>query len=315
MLLKADLIEMRKGYGHEVKTLARRTKIWPASSLLEAFESVRTEDWVIEPVDLITLRDEAKNPVDYKDTKETNRVREILRKANTVTDRALVQYIDPKSRMAYRLKTRLHCVYNRDFQHGGRFYTAGRDGDHYQSLSEEERKCIQIDGELTVELDFSGLHPRLLYAWEGIQYDGDPYSAATDDPRIRELLKVIFLALLNSRSEEEAVKAGNYHLYQCHRDYMALRRRGLKVKDNLIPIFKAAHEPIVKYFCSGTGARAQNVDAKIALNVIAHFASCDIPVLAIHDSFIVQRRYAGRLRKVMDRAYKAQAGGFTCPIK
>jgi hypothetical protein len=80
-------------------------------------------------------------------------------------------------------------------------------------------------------------------------------------------------------------------------------------------MFKAAHKPISGYFCSGTGPRAMNVDAKIALDIIAHFASRDLPVLAIHDSFIVQRRYGRRLRMVMDRAYRNQTGGFTCPIK
>ena len=164
MLARSDLIEVRKGYGHETKSRAQRTKIWPTAKLLEAFEPIQMEDCVFAPVELVNLRDEAKRPINYRDTKETQRVREILRKVNTLTDQALVQYAPPKIRKVYRLSTRLYAVYNRDFKHGGRLYTAERNG--YQCFSEEDRECIQIDGEPTVELDFSGLHPRLLYAWE-----------------------------------------------------------------------------------------------------------------------------------------------------
>lgn len=313
MLHRNGFIEMRKGYGHEDGSRAQRTKIWPTAKLLEAFEPVRMEDCVFEPVELVNLRDENKRPVDYDDTAETRRVRRVLRRANTVTDEALVQHVDPKRRTAYRLATRLYCVYNVDFRHGGRFYTAERDG--YQQLSEEERACIHIDGEPTVELDFSGLHPRLLYAWERIQYDGCPYAAVDDDPALRPVIKNLFLAALNSDSETTAIRAGNKFLYDHMRHYRSLKRRGLTVKGGLIPMFKEAHEPIAHYFFTGTGLRAMNADAKIALDVIDHFANDGIPVLAIHDSFIVQHQHKKRLRKAMHLAYKRRTGGYRCPIK
>jgi len=91
--------------------------------------------------------------------------------------------------MGYRLQTRLYAVFSDDFQHGGRFYTHEKDG--YQSLSEEERACIHIDGEPTVELDFSGMQPRLLYSWGGIQYNGDPY-VLNGDAELRDLFKIVF---------------------------------------------------------------------------------------------------------------------------
>ena len=80
-------------------------------------------------------------------------------------------------------------------------------------------------------------------------------------------------------------------------------------------MFKEAHEPIAKYFFTGMGLKAMNADAKIALDIIAHFANDDIPILAIHDSFIVQRQYKFRLRKAMLLAYRKQTGGFRCPVK
>jgi hypothetical protein len=314
LLVKAGLIELRKGYGHENPSRAHRTKVWPTPRLLEIFEPVRWAGWIIKPVELVILRDEKKNPMDYKDTKQSKRVRGKLEKINSVTDKAVVQYVDPDGRTSRRLLTRLHCVYNLNFHQGGRFYTDGPVGDHYQSLSEEERKCIEIDGEPTIELDFSGLHPRLLYVREGIQYDDDPYTAVCDDPELRPIMKVMFLELLNSDSEKEAVAAANKDLHDNYDYYLALQRRGLKVKRDLIPMWKDAHKPISKYFCSGAGLRAQNLDAKIALRILDYFASRDIPILGIHDSFIVQRRFKRRLHMVMNRSYQEQTG-FKCPIK
>jgi len=313
MLHHNGLIEVRKGYGHVIKGRAQRTKIWPTERLLEAFAPVRLEDCVFAPVELVNLRDEDGNAIDYRDNRETRRVREILRKANTVTDAALVQYVDPQSKMAYRLETRLYCVYNRNFKHGGRFYTREKDG--YQQLSEEDRACIHIDGQPTVELDFCGLHPRLLYAWEGIQYDDDPYDAVTNDPQLRPVIKNLLLILLNADSEVMAVRAGNKYLFDNRKYYQRLSSRSLTVKDDLLPMFTTAHRPISKYFCTGTGLSIMNTDAKIAMNVIAHFTNDEIPILAIHDSFIVQREHRHQLRKAMKEAYRKQTGGFRCPIR
>lgn len=314
MLARSDLIEVRKGYGHETKSRAQRTKIWPTTKLLDAFEPVRREDCIFDPVELVTLRDENKRPIDYRDTEETRRVREILRKVNTVTDQALVQFVYPESRRGYRLHTRLYAIYNIDFNHNGRFYTAERDGYQF-AVTREERKFIQIDGEPTIELDFSGYHPRMLYAWEGIQYDDDPYSAVVDDEALRPIIKDLLLAVLNSDSEVTAVRAGNKFLYDNRKYYNRLSKRGLTVKGDLIPMFKEVHQPIAKYFFTGTGLKAMNADAKITLDIIAHFANDGIPILNIHDSYIVQRQYKNPLRKAMRLAYRDQTGGFRCPIK
>ncbi len=313
LLSENKLIKKIPGYGHKITIYAQRTKIWPTKKLLETFKPVRMEDFIFDPVELVILRDKNKKPIYYRDTKEIKHVREILRKANMVNDQALVQYVDPESREKCRLKTRLHCVYNVDFKHGGRFYTSEWDG--YQQFSEEERKHIHINHKPTVELDFSGLHPRLLYAWEDIQYNDDPYSAVVKAKPLRPIIKNLFLILLNSDDEAEAVRAGNKLLKDNNEYYLLLRKHGLTVKGDLIPMFKEAHKPISKYFCTGVGLKAMNTDSKIALDVITDFANDSIPILAIHDTFIVQHKYKRRLRKVMHFAYREQTGGFRCKIK
>ena len=58
------------------------------------------------------------------------------------------------------------------------------------------RQHITINGMPTVEMDYSALHPRLIYAERGIQYEGDPYDVGLDES-LRPLVKVTFQKLIN----------------------------------------------------------------------------------------------------------------------
>ena len=58
-----------------------------------------------------------------------------------------------------------------------------------------------------------------------------------------------------------------------------------------------------------------NKDARIALDVVWHFAKQGVPVIAIHDSFLVPVEYDDELRRTMDKTYRKHTGGFSCQIK
>jgi len=58
-----------------------------------------------------------------------------------------------------------------------------------------------------------------------------------------------------------------------------------------------------------------NLDSRIALDVLDHFAKQNIPILAIHDSFIVQDKYKNELWQIMENTYEKHTDGFTCKIK
>jgi len=322
MLAKSAFIHMKKGY--QYGNQARQARMWATKRLTELFIPMEVEDVQFNPVDIIMLRDEKGKLVDYQDTQETHRVRDILQKVNTVNSQALVQLaMSGRDDKMHRLETNLHAVYNVDFQHGGRLYTSTTEG--YQLLSKEERKDILIDHQPTIELDFSGMLPRILYAWEGIQFDGDPYSILPDDPEMRPIFKKVFLALLNAKNEITAVQAGNQFLRKNWEYCCLMRERELKVKDHLIPWFKEAHKQIAHLFCQGSGLEVMNLDAKITLDVIEHFTNREIPVLSIHDSFIVyrhlrdsfivHRQCEDELKQVMQSAYRCKTGGFECPVE
>ena len=97
----------------------------------------------------------------------------------------------------------LYRVFNSaSFDKGGRFY-----GGWWQIIPSSYRRKILINGKRTVELDFSSLHPSILYAKIGKELPTDAYdislkpSLAKDEHRklsYRKLVKKAFNAMINA---------------------------------------------------------------------------------------------------------------------
>jgi len=75
------------------------------------------------------------------------------------------------------------------------------------------------------------------------------------------------------------------------------------------------HRPIKQFFGSGIGLKLQNKDGRMAIDILWHFAKKEIPVLPVHDSFIIASDHEEELKEVMAEVYSAHNGGFICPIK
>lgn len=76
--------------------------------------------------------------------------------------------------LIFRNKT-FNRVFNEDFDHGGRFFSA-----LIQQIPKYMRDRLTINGNKTVELDYSAQHLRMLYQQIGIDYRDDPYGALID---------------------------------------------------------------------------------------------------------------------------------------
>ena len=74
--------------------------------------------------------------------------------------------------------------------------------------------------------------------------------------------------------------------------------------------FLEVHKPISKYLCSegNTGLKLMYKDAKIAVDVINHFVKQNIPILCMHDSFIIEEKYKDELMEVMLKTYQKHIG-------
>jgi len=317
-------IEMRKGYYYADER--RETRIWALDKFLHHFP--RLSDGVVyKPTEVVELRDAKKKLIDYRDTSKTNKIRAILKQANDVNGKADIRCYNDQ------LVAFLFAIFQEEFSLYGRLHTRGYR--HYQGFGKDERADITINGDPVVELDFSALHPHLLYAKEGLQLSRDPYLGILpiqDPDDVRDFLKEALLSLLNASGRYITNESGKQWYMTAAQVAQAginerlgfnadvrnqLKAIGITRACQIIEKFKEAHTPIAHHFCQGkkTGMQIMNLDARIALDIVNHFAKKNIPILAIHDSFIVQARHEKELRNVMELIYSKHTKGFTCPIK
>ena len=100
------------------------------------------------------------------------------------------------------LAVNLYRVFNRgDFRYGGRFF-----GGEYQQMNKQERNEILLNGNKTVEADYSGLHLNMLYHLSGLEFLTDPYLAVSDDIELRKVLKLVALIAINAVKRDRAIK-------------------------------------------------------------------------------------------------------------
>ena len=183
---------------------------------------------------------------------------------------------------------------------GGRFY-----GGWWQNIPKEYRSHLTINGKSTVELDYSNQHPSILYAQEGLVRPADCYSgvippeltpqtASLSD--LRGMIKAAFNAMLNSPKPLSQPPNGVYP--------KAFGLTWRQVSESILKF----HEPIAHHFYTGIGLKLQRLDSDIAEKVLLYFSQKYIPVLPLHDSFLMHHGYESTLKPVMEAAFKEIVG-------
>jgi len=76
----------------------------------------------------------------------------------------------------------------------------------------------------------------------------------------------------------------------------------------MVARFDAAHDRISMYFCSDIGLKLQYLDSQITSDILDYFLEREIPVLPIHDSYIVAEAYEVELYEVMREKYRRYMG-------
>jgi len=221
---------------------------------------------------------------------------------------------DPHRQAVDFSRTSLHRVFlDRDFKKGGRFY-----GPWYQNIYKEYRPRIMINNVPTIEVDYSGYHPRILYGLKGLSLPEDPYTLDDypDSDEMRKFLKIFFLTMINSETPEEALGGiRGQHRKEIRKNMKTGKGRlGLKppeveslhnhVLQPIMDKLREKHEPIADdYIFSGYGNTLQWTDSHIAEYVMGHFALQGHPCLPVHDSFIVDFRLEDELKEIMERVF------------
>lgn len=260
--------------------------------------------------EVIILRDKQKRYADYADTAETRLMRERLNQINAVLAsheialnlsaeqmKAMNKHMDDKRHdepevMPYIDLTavRLYRIFSEgSFERGGRFYRGW-----WQNVPEVYRRFITIDGQPTIEVDYTAFHPTILYAEQGLPLTQDPYKV---HPNVhRDAGKVAFNALLNANTLPLGSAPSGYF----HTD-------GITWPEYL-EVMSIHHEPVAHLFTEGYGLTLQYRDSKLAESILLHFTGKGIPCLPIHDSFIVAEQHKTELESVMLNHFKRHFG-------
>jgi len=218
--------------------------------------------------------------------------------------------------------------FNLTIDYGGRFYGS------YQNLPKEDRSLIRIDGQITVEHDYKAFDINLLYAFEGLQFVGDPYRLQGYD---RQTAKQATLRFLNfekpklpafkacvTRSGDIGVQR-DFAEYTINRtNYERLRAVGLKADEphkpkslkgfiegikpgtkgeHLLTAIKQKHKAIAHWFCADRiGLLLQCRGSDVMARALTELAG--VPVLPVHDSIRCRRDDSKKVLDAMHSAYR-----------
>lgn len=210
-----------------------------------------------------------------------------------------------KARVFNFLHVQLRRIFARgSFGMGGRFY-----GGWWQFIPSDYRGYITINGQPTVEVDYSELHPRLMYLQAnlpipegdlydlGLRYDGQPYDKNVEPYRSkRKIIKTYINAVIND-------DRGHFKLNAAQ-----IKKLGMKTSE-LAKLVAKKHPIISSVKGKGVGLRFQFIDSQIAEKVMMKLLNKRILCLPVHDSFICQERYLGELTQAMNEAYQKVLGG------
>lgn len=327
-LVDANLVEQNIGFYDRSRNMGKTTRIRPTGELIKLFEDAKfgpmdigyppdTETVIIRDRDPDDLR--AKE-IEYQDTDETRRMSAMLLRYNALLQSTFIDIPTLETPwiggdendqtkgvlVSQDLRAKfVRRIFNRgSFEYGGRFY-----GGWWQRCPKEWRAKIFINDKPTTEIDYTGLHLVLLYAWQGLSYwdevGGDPY--AVELPQwlrraagSRPIIKSLTLMTLNAASPKVAFRA--------FRDKAAPGSWEKGLTDDqlheLLSAIEVKHPLIADMLNSDMGVRLMNWDSRITEIILDHFTAKSVCVLPIHDSYIVPYGWEDELTKVMRRAFE-----------
>ena len=187
----------------------------------------------------------------------------------------------------------------------GRFY-----GAWWMRIPKASRADIVIDGCPTIEVDFKSMHIHLLAQETGVLLPPDPYSLnrvyieGLKLSEQRRWVKALVLHCINAKTLASAFRAfrsdaGGDKLMR------AVTDKQLKL---LLDGFLAHHPSLQPHMGSDRGITLMRKDSDIAAEVIRLLTLQGIPVLTVHDSFIVKSFHWVDLRCAMGMASIRVAG-------
>ncbi|MEE8112833.1 MAG: hypothetical protein V3T23_00620 [Nitrososphaerales archaeon] len=307
-------IEHHKGFKDRNRGRGYQSRMRATDKLISLFGSYVVKPCMVSRAndeEIIILRDENGKNIEYEETLETVRMRINLSRLNDELENTLLNLYVPDRRLDEIneilqrdiernpidfTRKRLKRIFNNgSFEQGGRFYYGW-----WQEIPKEFRKHIHIDSKSVVEIDYSGMQIRMMYAREGLEPPNDPYVIPAFPVYDRETVKRVLNTMINAVSRESALRSIRKEVPK-HKYTLSLR---LTTVEDLVGVVTEHHRPIKKYFHSGEGIKLQREDSDIAEQVMLEMANRGVTVLPVHDSFIVRWNEERALRDVMHKVFE-----------
>ena len=331
-----DYVEKLQGYNDKTGAgQSYSTRIRHTSKLRAAFEKLTIDAYDIsyhEKRETIILRekyeDETKSKkvrnLEYEDTDYTNTIRDQLTTYNNLLKRTFIDIPSLHDPIVKRLITKgkragqtqfisigpdnkhVHRVFNGteedNWTKGGRFY-----GGWWLQIPRDMRKDIYLNDKPTVEVDYKALHPNFLLIEMGSDTSViDPYDLESlilpekvpDLEMQRAYVKSLILMAINADSASLAFAAFRN---DAKKGEIARSLTNVQLQ-KLLDGFTDRFPELKDALNTGRALQLMNKDSIIANMVINHFTQKGIPVLCIHDSFIIQHDKQDELKQVLHNA-------------
>jgi hypothetical protein len=325
-LVDFGVLHQKIGFNDRVSGVAFQARIWASEGLKAQFKEAKFHQFHIQSLEErepIVLRDKNKDDDEYQSDEKIRAMRRVLTDYNDLLsnthidiynlEKPVIEIGAGKKKMRLQINQQdkfVRRIFNNSrWDQGGRFY-----GGWWQRCPSEYRESIMMDGMMTSEIDYSGLHVVLLYAKEGINYwaevNEDPYllyGIKNIDPDIdlRAVAKLLMLTAINADDEAKAFQALRFQA-----ETGTLEKR--LTNDQLEPILaalKRKHEPIAHKIASGAGIDLMYLDSQITEKLVEAFTyTHKCPILTVHDSYVVPFGYDRILYKEMQKAFTAITG-------
>ena len=266
------------------------------------------EKFKLDPQDIlktkpsITKKNSKKVEVEIKNSRRTYQVikrvenyNKLLLNSDIVPGKMDVM-TEKETHFANRTYTRRFVKSN--LKLAGRFY-----GPYWQTLPKRYRKLIKINGKEVIELDYNAMHLHLLYSklnkslYDYYPFNKDPYAIPGYN---RKIVKLVFTACIN----ENCTRKNINHVggQQVSKGLPDLFEEGLPYREMIDSLGKN-HPEVAPMFYSEIGYEISYMESRVTDYIVTVLTKHKIPVLSIHDSFVVAKSKVSFLRTIMIEAF------------
>lgn len=294
------------GVGNKIKEYRIPSLLIPTDKLKDIFmekEKVLSEEAYLDSAQVIELRDKDKTPIPFNKTEGVKRMEKGVRLLNR-----LLYFTEIVSGEGEYL-TNMYCrIFNESFDWGGRWYRA--DILSLNNKDDNARLDITLDDDPVVEVDYSALHLRLASIILGINPDdlgvGDAYSNIVEgcSDVDRNIIKLSINILFNCSSRRQA--SGAIRKLIDGLTNKEKERYNLGSAKEVVDMLYRELPQFTSLFCKedgGIGGELQNMDSSLVAEVVELFVKHKIPILPVHDSFIVPKQCEQILVDTMTDAF------------